>query len=41
MESIKGAIYDLIVETSTNLPPDVRYAIQKATEKKTKELVRR
>jgi len=33
MESIKGAIYDLIVETSTNLPPDVRYAIQKATEK--------
>lgn len=33
MESIKEAIYELIVETSTNLPSDVRYAIQRATEK--------
>lgn len=33
MVSIKEAIYDLIVETSTNLPPDVRYAIRKAKEK--------
>lgn len=33
MQSFKKAIYDLIVETSTNLPPDVRYAIRKASEK--------
>lgn len=33
MESIKETIYDLIVETSTNLPPDVRYAIQAAKER--------
>lgn len=33
MRSIKESIYKLITETSTNLPPDVRYAIQQAKEK--------
>lgn len=33
MLSIKNAIYELITETSTNLPPDVRYAIRQASEK--------
>ena len=30
-ENLKKSIYDLIVETSTNLPKDVRRAIAKAT----------
>jgi len=32
MERLKDSIYQLIVETSTNLPPDVRRAIVKARE---------
>ncbi len=30
MKFFKGSIYDLIVETSSNLPPDVRRALQRA-----------
>lgn len=33
MEKFKESIYDLIVETSTNLPYDIREAIQQAKEK--------
>ena len=33
MEHFKQSIYDLIVETSTNLPPDVRRAIKSAMER--------
>ncbi|HWJ77604.1 MAG TPA: fumarate hydratase [Niallia sp.] len=32
LENLKKSIYDLIVETSTNLPKDVRRAIAKATQ---------
>lgn len=33
MQSLKKSIYNLITETSTNLPPDARYAIQQAQER--------
>jgi fumarate hydratase class I len=33
MEKFRGSMYDLIVETSTNLPYDVREAVQQAKEK--------
>lgn len=36
MEQFKQSIYDLIVETSTNLPPDVRRALANAMERETK-----
>ncbi len=36
MEHFKQSIYDLIVETSTNLPPDVRRAIKDAMEREQK-----
>jgi fumarate hydratase class I len=36
MEHFKQSMYDLIVETSTNLPPDVRRAIKDAMERERK-----
>jgi fumarate hydratase class I len=36
MEHFKQSMYDLIVETSTNLPPDVRRALASAMERETK-----
>jgi fumarate hydratase class I len=36
MEHFQQSIYDLIVETSTNLPPDVRRALMNAMERETK-----
>ncbi len=35
MNQLKSSIYDLIVQTSTNLPPDVRAAMESALERET------
>jgi hypothetical protein len=36
MQHFKKSVYDLIVETSTNLPADVRRAVQAAKEREDK-----
>ena len=41
MEKLQESMYQLIVETSTNLPKDVRRAIQQAKERKMQGLVLR
>lgn len=41
MEKLQESMYQLIVETSTNLPKDVRRAIQQAKEREMQGLVLR